>query len=63
MLIYHCSFDTYSLFYLPIPMSDPRYVGETGANSFQLKSLFVKCMLDALFPSTPTFNVLFVLIK
>ena len=40
---------------------------ETGAScyNFQLKSLFVKCMLDTLFLSTYTLNVdlLFLLIK
>ena len=40
-------------------------VGETGANckKIQLKSLFVKSMIDALFLSTHTLNSLFVLIK
>ena len=42
-----------------------QYVGETGAScyNFQLKSLFVKSTLDALFPSTYTLSLLFVLIN
>ena len=40
-------------------------VGVTGASccNFQLKSLFMKNMLDALLLSTYTLNVLFVLLK
>ena len=40
-------------------------VGETGASccNFQLKSLFVKSMLDALFLSMYILNLLFVLIE
>ena len=42
-----------------------QYIGETGAscNTFQVKSLFMKSMIDALFLSTYTLISLFVLIK
>ena len=42
-----------------------KFVGETKASCyyFQLKSLFAKHMIDALFLSTCTLNSLFVLIK
>ena len=38
-------------------------VGETGASYYNLQLIFVKSMLDALFISTYTLNLLFVLIK
>ena len=46
-------------------MVDHCISGETGAScyNFQLKSLFVKSMLDELFLSTYTVNLLFVLIN